>query len=568
MVKKGFGGYLGKSIPVFGLPPLPRRRSNFSAAALRSWFLQCQDKFEKVTKLMETDHKERLQLLMSAEERARSSIWWPFTQHDLVQSVTHIDARTGEDWWVYSKGSAQSKEASPSLLRWVDGAASWWTQGVDANLHQLLTKALAYGCGRYGHVLFPENSHEAALQLTERILKGPAKGWGSRVFFSDDGSTAVEVALKMAMRKFLRTHSLMELAPEELSRLKIRIMGLKGSYHGDTLGAMNAQAPSVFTGFKQMPWYDPKGVWLDIPTLAVMQGNWRIDLSAIPQVTEDEANLTFASWAAALDMPKRAVSSLATSYRNYITSHFDNLPDQSTKIGALVLEIAMHGAGGMDLIDPLFQRILVEEANKRSIPVIADEVFSGMWRLGMPTACSMGGFHPDIACYSKLLTGGTVPMALTVASEDVFQAFAGSEKSEALLHGHSYTAHPIGCSVAIAAFDIFSDPALNPNLSAKQDKLEDLWPIEEVVALSQRAVVKRVVPLGTVLVLELQPAGSKEEAYEGYASSLAKPYVEELRSRGIFLRPLGNVMYVMVTPTTSRSKCREIVEMMSAVIPK
>ncbi|EKX52140.1 hypothetical protein GUITHDRAFT_161318 [Guillardia theta CCMP2712] len=564
MVKKGFGGYTGKSIPVFGLPPLPRRRSNFSAAALRSWFLQCQDKFEKVTKLMEADHKERLQLLASAEERARSSVWWPFTQHDLVQSVTHIDARAGEDWWVYSKGS-MSREAPPALLRWMDGAASWWTQRMDVG-------DMAMFCSQRTRMrqLYRQEKEDGG-GLTERILKGPARGWGSRVFFSDDGSTAVEVALKMAMRKFMRTHSLLEKSPEELSKLKVRIMGLKGSYHGDTLGAMNAQAPSVFTGFKQMPWYDPKGVWLDIPTLAIVKGEWRIDLSAIPQAGKQLLtcrSVRCPPWPRRTESISRHISTTCPMRRLISCDQqvFDAYR-QNIKIGALVLEIAMHGAGGMDFIDPLFQRILAEEATKRRIPVIADEVFSGMWRLGMQTACSMGGFHPDIACYSKLLTGGTVPLALTVASEDVFQAFTGSEKSEALLHGHSYTAHPIGCSVAIAAFDIFSDPELNPNLSAKQDKLVELWPMDKVVALSQRAVVKRVVPLGTVLVLELQTVGSSEQAFEGYASSLAKPYVEKLRERGIFLRPLGNVMYVMVTPTTSPSKCREILDLIADVIP-
>jgi adenosylmethionine-8-amino-7-oxononanoate aminotransferase len=124
-----------------------------------------------------------------------------------------------------------------------DGPASWWTQGVDEKLAVVLNRALAYGAGRYGHVLFPENATEVSLELARRLLDGVGKGWASRVFYSDNGSTAVEVAIKMALRKYMHDHALMSLADADLDLLDFGIIGLEGSYHGDTLAAMDIQVP-------------------------------------------------------------------------------------------------------------------------------------------------------------------------------------------------------------------------------------------------------------------------------------------------------------------------------------
>ncbi|KAJ1485681.1 pyridoxal phosphate-dependent transferase [Baffinella frigidus] len=328
-----------------------------------------------------------------------------------------------------------------------------------------VTRAMAYAAGRYGHVLFPETVSQPALTLAQKLLAGPGQGWATRVFYSDDGSTAVEVAIKMAFRKYMADHGLMDKSEQELAKLNFSILGLSGSYHGDTLGAMDAQSPSVFTGFKQMPWYQPRGVWIDPPTLylseGLWQGVWQVELPAAisdghqtsSPISSKEVDVKFSSKADALDMLKRKASPLKTAYLAYINSRLDAAQAKGTQVAACVMESTMHGAGGMDMIDPLFQLAMATVARERRIPVVMDEVFAGLWRLGRLSGCSFSGVVPDIACYAKLLTGGTLPLAATLATE---QAFRGPSKTDALLHGHSYTAHPIGCQAGVAALDLMA----------------------------------------------------------------------------------------------------------------
>jgi len=139
------------------------------------------------------------------------------------------------------QGDGEDGVAGARLETVFDGPASWWTQGVDEKLHIVLNRAIAYGAGRYSHVLFPENATEVSLELASRLLKGVGKGWASRVFYSDNGSTAVEVAIKMALRKYMHDHKLASLPEQDLSKLEFSVLGLNGSYHGDTLAAMDVQ---------------------------------------------------------------------------------------------------------------------------------------------------------------------------------------------------------------------------------------------------------------------------------------------------------------------------------------
>lgn len=126
------------------------------------------------------------------------------------------------------------------------------------------------------------------------------------------------------------------------------------------------------------------------------------------------------------------------------------------------------------MIDPLFQRILVSECKKCRIPVIFDEVFTGFWRLGRESAAELLGCHPDIACYAKLMTGGLIPLAATLATDDVFQVFRGNSKLRALLHGHSYSAHALGCTATAKAVQWFKDPHTNPNIDSSGTQLKEV----------------------------------------------------------------------------------------------
>lgn len=206
------------------------------------------------------------------------------------------------------------------------------------------------------------------------------------------------------------------------------------------------------------------------------------------------------------------------------------------------------------MVDPLFQRVLVNECRRRKIPVIFDEVFTGFWRLGTESAAELLGCVPDIACFAKLMTGGMIPLAVTLATNAVFTAFLGDSKLKALLHGHSYTAHATGCTAATKSIKWFKDSQMNPNVIPQGKMLKELWDFELVTQISSHPAVERVISLGTLFALELQTEGSDA----GYASMYARALLQMLREDGVYMRPLGNVIYLMCGPCTPPEICYQL----------
>lgn len=424
-----------------------------------------------------------------------------------------------------------------------------------------LARDMGYAAARYGHVMFPENVYEPALESAELLLEGVGKGWASRAFFSDNGSTAIEIALKMAFRKFLFDHGiLMDLSKGEISErcIELKVLALQGSYHGDTLGAMEAQAPSSYTGLLQQPWYSGRGLFLDPPTIFMHDGVWKLTLPERMHSQFVKAEDTSFSSRDEIFNQNRDCSSLASSYFAYILQQLSLQAGLGgfSHIGALLIEPVIHGAGGMVMVDPLFQRVLVKECKSRNIPVIFDEVFTGFWRLGVESAAELLHCQPDIACYAKLMTGGIIPLSATLATRAVFDAFVDDSKLKALLHGHSYSAHAMGCTAAAKSIKWFKDTKTNANLASDRRILKELWDRDLVHKISSHPTVKRVVALGTLFALELQAQGSNA----GYGSLYAGPLLKNLREDGIYMRPLGNVIYLMCGPCTSPQICHTLLE--------
>lgn len=422
-----------------------------------------------------------------------------------------------------------------------------------------LARTIGYAAGRYGHVMFPENVYEPVLECTDLLLKGVGKGWAARAYFSDNGSTAVEIALKMAFRRFLVDHDV------DFSHLKVgnaareinlKVLALTGSYHGDTLGAMEAQAPSPYTGFFQQPWYSGRGFFMDPPTIFMHDQIWKLSLpenidSGMAQVQD----VLFSSQDEVFELSRDA-SSIASVYLSYISEQLSLADSSGHLIGSLIIEPVIQGAGGMQMVDPLFQRLLVKECRRRKIPVIFDEVFTGFWRLGAESAAKLLCCVPDISCFAKLMTGGTLPLAATLASAAIFEAFVGDSKLKALLHGHSYSAHAIGCSAAVDSIKWFSNPKTNINLIHGTELLRELWNLELVRKISSHHAVQRVVALGTLCAVELRAAGCNA----GYASTFASSLLKQLREDGIYTRPLGNVVYFMCGPCTPPHICNNLLQ--------
>ena len=538
-----------KGVPVATIPPPPTRLPSREEdiASLESYYKNISEPESSglpgvVAQLTER-HKCRLGELDSMPSRTHAQIWWPFVQHSSIhpnpKSIAVIDSAHKDHFSVYDRDHIGGSGETDSLLGYqFDGSASWWTQTL-GHSNPILTLAAARAAGRYGHVLFPQSTHLPALNLAETLLAGPGKGWASRVFYTDNGSTGMEVALKMALRAYTKRYPVEGGAGGDRAK-KLGVLGLKGSYHGDTIGAMDAC--DVGDGVYTCEWHESKGFWFDPPSLTIQEGRIRVTLPPplrdhVSKCGASEEDFTWIgtrdSLNEAYDVEKRLGTPLAQVYRDFIRRSLDNI---KAEIAALVLEPLVMGAGGMIFVDPLFQRILVDVVRSRSppvksstgggesgIPVVFDEVFVGTYRMGHQTTSTVLGVHPDIAVYAKMLSGGLVPLAATLAREEIFEVFAGERKDQALLHGHSYTAYPVACEVAnetlkqirkLTESEGWKDArrkwigeATSEDPAKAARGVWSFWDPEFVDELSRMESVRAVMTLGCVLAIKIDDGG-------------------------------------------------------------
>lgn len=555
------------------LPPIDVPLDEYLESCLVQEKVQCLDSY--LTQQW-NDHVDMLWEL--GGEEGSQQLWWPFTQHQgyhdheknmKQKRPTVIDGAKGDYFSILEDkdGARESDGSRKELVRKLhfDACASWWTQGMGHG-ETTLSLAAAAAAGKFGHVIFPDVVHEPAKALADRLIhskSGPGRGWASRVFFTDDGSTAMEVAIKMGMKKFL--HDL-ELKGTKLDETvtKLTVCAQRDCYHGDTLGVMDVAEPSVFNK-GQHPWYEPKGLFLDYPTMSYMDGS--IGISPPSCCPASDNPIMFENIGEILDIRKRLSSdNLYDHYTKVIKQEWDTYESESDRlIGSVIIEPILLGAGGMKFIDPLWQRALMDVSCTRSVPVIFDEVASGMYRLGVSSCREILGANPDIAAYAKLLTGGLVPMSVTLATEDVFRTFLGDSKAEALLHGHSYTAHTVGCVSSIHALDTYAELLENHHDSSNKVEttsqvipkfvVDAYFDQQEVAALSNLPFVQQSMSLGTVLAITLEP----DEKGSGYAANgKSVPVVQNLLKNGVYARPLGNVVYIMVSPLTKKEECSRL----------
>lgn len=511
---------------VFLAPPLP------SYPAPLSSYLRDQETsyfFVKLCNHLKHTEQIRRAYLQSLSEKAAKLFWYPFTQHSKLDKIRVFDSAYGNNIAVFDDAYATPYEMT-------DAMGSWWTNGVGHG-NTKIAKAIANAAGRYGHVMFAGAVHEPAFLVAQRAIETVGAGWATRTFFSDNGSTAVEVALKMAFRKRANDEP-------QRNHLPVHIVGLRNSYHGDTLGVMDCSERSDFN-VGQTPWYEPRGYFFEPPTVALRRGIWKVE---VPEWLSDCQSKQMAGMDEAMDKERDL-----SLYKQAIGRRLDDILDSGqVDLGALLIEPVLLGAGGMKMVDVAFQRALVLECRSRKIPIVFDEVFTGFWRLGEVSGGNLIGCTPDVAAYGKLLTGGAVPLAITLASEEVFNAFRGNSKKEALLHGHSYTAHAIGCAAAVESLRVYEK-----ELAAGKNKY---WCEEDAREISSMEGVECVTMLGTVLSVEM--SGTEQ----GYSASGAQEIVRRLAGEQVFTRALGNVVYLMCTPLTSSSECKQLTHKLMRVL--
>ena len=418
--------------------------------------------------------------------RDREVVWHPYTQHGSARPVLPIVGAQGA-WLELADGR-----------RVLDGISSWWTTLHGHGTPQV-AEAIAVQARRLDHVQFAGTTHEPAVALAERLLSRAPPGL-ARVFYSDDGSTAVETALKAALAFHARRGH----------RERTRFVALEEGYHGDTAGAMSVSADSPFTR--------------DFDAL-------RTHVTRVPAPVRG-----------------RGLSECVATLRETIDREGD-------RVAAMVVEPLLMGAAGM-LVQPReWVRAVREETTKRGILLVADEVLTGFGRTGALFACTRAGITPDFLCLSKALTGGVLPLAATLTTSSVFGAFASEEPGDAFLHGHSFTGNPIACAAALASLSLLTDDAL-ARAEAIGDRVGG-----RLASLRRRAGVRDVRGIGLVRAVELaDPAG------RGYLAGVGARMAAVALEHGVFLRPLGTVLYALPPLCTTDAEADRIGDAMLAAV--
>lgn len=371
----------------------------------------------------------------------------------------------------------------------IDGIASWWTACHGYNqphIRQAVERQLA----SMPHVMFGGMVHEQALTLAKR-LTALLPGDLDRVFFSDSGSVAVEVAMKMAVQYWLNRGA----------RGKTTFVAFKGGYHGDTTGAMAVCDPNegmhaLFAGLL------PQHIITDLPD------------------SQEHA--------AALDAL---------------------LARESGTIAAIIVEPLVQGAGGMKFHDAETLRCLRALADKHDLLLIFDEIFTGFGRTGTMFACEVAGVTPNIITLSKALTGGTLPLAVTIATSKVFGAFWSDDPNKALMHGPTFMANALACAAANASLDLFErEPRLRQVAAIEQQLGHELAPCRAMPN------VKDVRVRGAIGVVELARIGD--------LGALRKRFVDE----GVFVRPFGNIVYLAPAFTITTDELSQLTRAVAKLI--
>ncbi|MFN4865585.1 MAG: adenosylmethionine--8-amino-7-oxononanoate transaminase [Cyanobium sp.] len=400
--------------------------------------------------------------------------WHPHLWHPTTQVAT-----SPEPLQVRSARGSELELADGRRL--IDAISSWWV-----TLHGHGEPAIAAAIARQAHlleqVIFANFSHAPAEQLASRLS---ALSGLERLFFSDNGSSAVEVALKIAWQWWRNQEGIGGASQRR------KLIAFEGAYHGDTVGAMALGDRSLFT----TP-YEP--LLFDVARVAWPHTHW-----GDTGVEEREA--------AALQQLDRALG---------------------TPTAAVILEPLIQGASGMRVVRPAFLRAVAERVKAAGALLIADEVMTGFGRTGDLFACRRAGIQPDLMALSKGLTGGFLPMGVTMASERLYQGFISDEPRHTFFHGHSFTANPLGCAAALASLDLLqADPPRYQDFASRHTPL-----LEELGTLPG---VHRPRCLGTMAALDVQIGE------ESYLNPIGKQIQRHCLEQGVYLRPLGNVVYLL-----------------------
>jgi adenosylmethionine-8-amino-7-oxononanoate aminotransferase len=399
---------------------------------------------------------------MTLSEKDKLYNWHPYTQHKTALPHPVIIKGKGAILW------------DENGNEYIDAIASWWVNPF-GHSNTFIAQAIFKQLTTLEHVLFGGFTHEPAILLSEKlsqILPNNQK----RFFYTDNGSSAVEVALKVALQYF-----------HNKGEKRTKIIAFENAFHGDTFGAMAASGISFFT--------------------EAFQGSL-LEVTRIPVPTKGNETESF-----------NTLKKLA----------------ETNEYAAFVFEPLVQGAAGMVMYAPSSLDELIAIAKENNVFTIADEVMTGFGKTGKSFACDYLEQQPDMMCLSKALTGGTIPMAVTSFTQEIYEGFYDDDINKALFHGHTFTANPTGCAAALASIELLETEEIQNNI--KQVNQHHL-------AFEQRIKnhpkIKETRVLGVIFALEIKVSG-KQDYYGELRNKLYSFFIE----KGIILRPVGNIIYIL-----------------------
>ena len=415
-------------------------------------------------------------------ERDLSVLWHPCTQMKDHESLPIIPIKRGEGVYL------EDFEGN----RYIDAISSWWVN-MFGHCNPRINKALQYQMETLEHVILAGFTHETIVELSERLVKLTPEGL-NKTFFADNGSSAIEVALKMSFHYWVNTGK----------KEKTTFINLSNSYHGETIAALSVG---------------------DVPLYKEVYGPLLLETitAPSPDCFDKEEGETDEDYSARMIEPMR-----------------DILQNHADECCAVIIEPLIQCAGNMRMYDPIYMKLLREACDEFNVHLICDEIAVGFGRTGTLFASEQADITPDFMCLSKGLTGGYLPLSCVLTTDKVYEAFYDDyENLTAFLHSHSYTGNPMGCRAALATLDIFEQDNV---IQANQNLIRHLTKVSE--KFKDHPQVGDVRQRGMVVAIEMVKDKKTKTPYDWKERRGLRVYQHGLKN-GVLLRPLGNVVYFM-----------------------
>lgn len=418
--------------------------------------------------------------MTTLQEKDQKYLWHPYTQHKTAAVPIAITRGEGALLW-----DENNKE-------YIDAIASWWVNPF-GHSNKFIADAIYKQLTTLEHVLFGGFTHEPAIQVAEKLMQLLPNNQ-KKIFFSDNGSTAVEVAIKVALQYFYNK-----------GEQRKTIIAFEDAFHGDTFAAMAASGISFYTqAFK--------GMFIDVVRIPV------------PVKGQEQASFD--------------------TLEKVINNH---------NCAGFIFEPLVLGAAGMVMYEPEALNELISICKKNNVLTIADEVMTGFGKTGKTFACDYLKVQPDMMCLSKALTGGTIPMAITTFTQELFDGFYSDDINKALFHGHTFTANPTGCAAALASIELLQTNEMQQNIQRiHQSHLQ----FESEIKNHPKVMTTRV--LGVIFALEV-----KSENEESYYGTMRTKLYNFFIENGVILRPVGNIVYVLppyIMTNTQLAKVYDVIK--------